>query len=196
MPKPVETYMHILVRDRAWLSPLGTMGPVIHPIKVNKKDVIKLIMSGCQVYEYLLDSKQTIKLTVHNIRNDKKRHEDYFKEIEAKEDPQFFGIEEEESNELQMSIVSDDKEENMFAETTTNVVEGESMTIDFAEEAAAKPESNIEEGPITADTYVFALNEDGTVDESTISWNLFSGRDERRALRARINAINAEAKAR
>ena len=184
MPKPIDVYLHVMIRDHAWLAPLGVMGPIVHPVKVNKKDIVKLIMSGCDIYEYILDTKDTIKLTVHNIMDDKKRYADHEKEKAAKQDVQFF------------SLGGDDvmEEEEPAAETTTNVTEEDQpLVIDATEEAAVVPEEEPEK--VTAETYVFIYNEDGTVNERTINWNEFSGRDERRALRARINEINAAAKA-
>lgn len=184
MPKPAETYMHILVKDRAYLSQIGVMGPVVRPLKVNKKDVIKMIMAGCNIYEYLLDSKQTIKLTVHNIMNDAKRHEDYFKSLNTPKESEFF-------------FIGDDEDEPSFDD-------GEEVPAESTEEAAVELESQTEDPAINPDsepktlspeTYEFSYNEDGTVDETGIPWNQFASREERKALRARINEINSARRA-
>lgn len=185
MPKPAETYMHILVKDRAYLSQIGVMGPVVQPLKVNKKDVIKMIMAGCNIYEYLLDSKQTIKLTVHNIMNDAKRHEDYFKSLNTPKESEFF-------------FIGDDEDEPKFED------EEEEASTESTEEAAVELEPQTEDPVINPDpetktlspeTYEFSYNEDGTVDETGIPWNQFASREERKALRARINEINSARRA-
>lgn len=182
MPKPVEIYMHILVKDRAYLSQIGVMGPIVQPLKVNKRDVIKMVMAGCNIYEYLLDSKQTIKLTVHNIMDDKKRHEDYFKSLETPPETDYFYIGDD---------VCEDEETVADIEET---IEATESTEEAAVELEDKP---VEDEPktLTAESYEFEYNEDGTVNEKNIPWNRFSSKEERKALRARIREINSVANA-
>ena len=137
MPKPQEVFLHVLIKDRAWLSPIGIMGPVIQPLKVNKKDVVKMIMSGCNIYEYLLDSKQTIKLTVHNIMDDDKRHADFLKAINTPQETEFF------------SLGDDEEEDETVEEEEIKTIEqiiAESRIVDFHTTDITKDKSAIVKG--------------------------------------------------
>jgi hypothetical protein len=179
MPKPQEVFLHVLIKDRAWLSPIGIMGPVIQPLKVNKKDVVKMIMSGCNIYEYLLDSKQTIKLTVHNIMDDDKRHADFLKAINTPQESEFFSL-------------GDDDEEDEAVEEEESTEEA-AVELDHGTYMVDLPAR--EPKPFSAADFEFEFNDDGTVNEKNIPWNRFSSKEERKALRARINEINSARRA-
>ena len=65
--------IYILSPTRGYIEPLGMVGPIVRPILVPKKSVIKLLMLGVEVHEYVPKTKYTIKLTLKNI-NDKTRY--------------------------------------------------------------------------------------------------------------------------
>lgn len=174
MPKPVEEQIYILVSDRGYLAPLKMTGPVVRPIKVPKSIAAKLVMNGCTVYEYDIESKMTVKLTFENI-NDSSRLDEIRATIPAEEPVK----------------VETPAPENVV------VVESEPDPIEIPKEAenapAVEPAPNVFDR-LKPEDYVFDYNEDGTVDETNINWSKFSDKEERRAIRARIKAINQAAR--
>ena len=226
MPKPREEYIHILVHNQGYIAPLQMTGPVLRPIKVTKQLAKKLIMIGCNVYEYIPFSKETIKLTYENI-NDESRY-DFIKitppapkpakapvaapvveavpekepEPEIEETPEIPMVEV--LNESNTRPVDEPPPESFIAEFTAPevvAVDEVKVTDEVAEDTPAPTEEPIsaeeavaEPEPIDPESYEFSYNEDGTVNESVIDWTRFSGKNGRRAIRARIRAINQAAK--
>ena len=179
MPKPREEYLYILCKDRAYFAPIKTMGPIVQPLKVTKKAVIAMLMSGCHVYEYVLGTHETIKLTLDNIKDDNARHANAGV---VKKNP-----------EVNKPVVPE-KLEGVKVPNEPKLCEiaEPEKDINPVNQPAEKDTSNDSINP--AD-FKFELNEDGTVNENSINWNIFTNKDERRALRNRINEINAAAKA-
>ena len=75
MPKKIEEKLHILSPYRGYLASANIMGPIVHPLVVEKSVVAKILMSGADVYEYLPHNKKTLKLTLTNI-NDPNRYDE------------------------------------------------------------------------------------------------------------------------
>ena len=69
MPKKIEEKLHILSPYRGYLAPISIMGPIVHPLIVEKSAVAKILMSGAEVYEYIPHTKKTLKLTLTNLNN-------------------------------------------------------------------------------------------------------------------------------
>ena len=74
MPKKFEEKIHILSPTRAYFAPAKVMGPIVHPLLVEKKVAVQILMSGAEVHEYIPQNKKTIKLTLTNI-NDPHRYD-------------------------------------------------------------------------------------------------------------------------
>ena len=181
MPKPREEYLHILVRSRAYLAPLKMMGPIVHPLKVNKKAVIQLLLNSCEVVEYVPKTGNTIPLSLTNI-NDNGRYssEDIasLKEVKTPVKPvRVDGVPVETKPESNEKAPADP--ETPKDESKEQVVETE----DKVEETQTEPvvDDIIANYPL--------VMKDGKVDESDIEWNQFT-KAQRRALRNRINEMN------
>ena len=165
MPKPQTEYLHITCLDRAYLAPIKTMGPIVRPLKVEKKAVIRLVMSGAHVAVYNLQTKESTMLTMQNIKS------------------------------LEGSTVTASPRNNISLNKNTDKasevpVETPAPVIEQPEEKAASETSDSMDG----DKYALEFNPDGTVNETHIPWGSFS-KAERKKLRARINAANEAAKA-
>lgn len=164
MPKKSvqEETLHILCKDRAFLWPLNIMGPVVHPLKVTKKVAVNLLMSGAEIYEYDTVTKMTYKLKLEDLLQ-KERHKD--PEAPFKNDTPV-----------------------MHQPMVKNTPTAESAV---AEENVEEPseETSLPTLPPIEETLNYL--EDGTVDESNIDWSSYS-KAQRKALRARINEINAK----
>lgn len=181
MPKKIEEKIHILSPYRGYLAPVSVMGPIVHPISVNKSIAAKILMSGADVYEYIPSTKKTLKLTLSNI-NDPNRYADLDNnhEIEApaavtpvvkvgvpvKEEPE-------------------DKTEEVLEVFEPDALNDEKDTL--AEEINEEP--TVTETVQTASKFEFEYNEDGTVNESNIEWSKYS-KNQRKELRAQINQHN------
>lgn len=66
MPMPIDT-MYIIVPYRGYLAALNMMGPIVHPIRVEKSAVAAMLMNGVEVHEYNLNTKMTTKLTLESL---------------------------------------------------------------------------------------------------------------------------------
>ena len=66
MPMPIDT-MYVVVPYRGYLAALNMMGPIVHPIRVEKSAVAAMLMSGVEVHEYNLNTKMTAKLTLESL---------------------------------------------------------------------------------------------------------------------------------
>lgn len=202
MAKKNPEYIHVLCTSRAYLAALNMMGPIVHPLKVTKKQAVALLMSGAKVYEYIPGSQLTFELTLSNV-NDKSRY-DFLKQDEMKkkavQPTTSVGIP---VQPVEVKSEVEKKEEAPVVETPVQP-EPEVITPAVEEEAPADPEPEVApivEEPVVeeqvvetavskVDSYEFTLNENGKVDESKINWNEFT-KEERKALRTRINSINA-----
>lgn len=199
MAKKNPEYIHILCTSRAYLAALNMMGPIVHPLKVTKKQAVALLMSGAKVYEYIPGSQLTFELTLSNV-NDKSRY-DFLKQDEMKkkavQHTKSVGIL---VQPVEVKSEVEKKEEAPVVETqpepkATPVVEEEAPADPEPEVAPIVEEPVVEEQVVETavskvDSYEFTLNENGKVDESKINWNEFT-KEERKALRTRINSINA-----
>ena len=65
-----EEFLYILCRTNGYIPQLSMSGPIVHPLKVPKKTVVNMIMSGLTVYEYHAATKMTKELTLDNIDNE------------------------------------------------------------------------------------------------------------------------------
>lgn len=202
MPKPREEYMHILCRDRAYLAPLGQMGPIVHPLKVNKKAVVKLLINGCTVYEVNPATGATVELTLTNI-NDNSRFEKQSQTASPTEPSApvkptpVTGVSTEpsdapapadpETSQSEEQVVEDEK--SGTSESAEASQDSRPSTEEHETGTAQKsdPRSKVE-------AYELVIKENGRVDETKIDWSGLT-KEERRALRNRINTVNAEATA-
>lgn len=170
MPKKIEEKLHILCTSRAYLAPAKVMGPIVHPLLVTKSVAVQLLMSGAEVFEYVPESKKTFKLTLGNINNPSRY--DAIKEPAPEEIP----VEPVERNGVPTIVTPISEPAPEEGETSTE----------------AAPSADVVEEVVVANI-VFTYNEDGTVDESGIIWNNYS-KNQRKAIRARINEYNASMK--
>ena len=178
MPKKIEESLHILCPSRAYLAPVNLMGPIVQPLRVGKKAVVQLLMSGAEVYEYIPSTKGTLKLTLKNI-NDPDRYNSFIPKPDV-ENP--VGVDIKESVKVDISNIDTAPRENPVINAVKDKF-GVDLTATDNSEVPTEEVNRVE-------NYKFDLNEDGTVNESTISWSEFS-KNERKALRARITEINA-----
>ena len=151
MPKPIPEYIYIVCPDRAYFSPIKTMGPISRPLKVSKKAATRMVMSGAHVYQYELGTGQTSLLTPENVRD--------AKPIDAKPIP--------------APAPPEEKPEDPIPD-----LEPENIP-------------KVETKPIDVETMVFEYNANGKIDETKIAWGNYT-KEERRAIRARINEINSK----
>lgn len=66
MPIPVEK-LYVTIPYRGYLAPLKMMGPIAHPLKINKDDAVKLVLSGVKVYSYDPETKATAEVTLAGL---------------------------------------------------------------------------------------------------------------------------------
>lgn len=198
MPKPREEYMHILCSDRAYLAPLHLMGPVVHPLKVNKKAVVRLLTNGCTVYEVNLETKATVQLTLMNI-NDNSRFEQSAEAAKPEAAKPIMpvttsGVPKDTKDQAPADPEADQPKEQVVEDETKepeSAGEPESTQIEDTDSGTAQDDKAEKD---KVESYEFVLNEHGKVDESKIDWSQFT-KEERRVLRTRITAVNAEAAA-
>lgn len=191
MPKKVEEMMYILSPSRAYLAPVRVMGPIVHPLKTSRSNVVQMLLNGTEVHQYFPNTKETLKLTLTNIK-DPDRYKKAFQNTPIKAEspvlPQY-----------KESITKVVKAENpvipQFKETITKVVTPEkSETPEIKEETSTSvPETKEEEIPTTEEEKFnlieFEFNEDGTVNETNIPWSNFT-KNQRREIRMEITKIN------
>lgn len=199
MPKPREVYMHILCPDRAYLAPLKLMGPVVHPMKVNKKAVIRMLTYGCTVYEVDLKTQSTVKLSLTNI-NDEHRFEST-PEAEPKSEQVPAPVPMTHSEgipNLVPAVPETDESKKQVVEDTTGKSESADTSSEtrpsVTETGTTQNGNDQSKEKDLVESYELTINENGKVDETKIDWSKFN-KEERRALRNRITAINAEANA-
>ncbi len=169
MPKKPTEMIHIVCPSRAYLAPAHVMGPIVHPLKVEKTVAVQLLMSGAEVHEYVPASKETIRLTLGNI-NDESRYNSIKEPI-----PEEIPVEP--IKKTGVPVIEEPVVEQDVEPTEEVVEEVVSPTIDNGEDDVVG-------------SLVFSYKEDGTVDETTISWGNYS-KNQRKAIRARINEYNA-----
>ncbi len=179
MPKKIEETLHILCPSRAYLAPAKVMGPIVHPLLVNKSVAVELLMSGAEVYEYIPKTKKTLELTLGNI-NDPHRYDEVKAPIVHKEIPvtpvKVMGV----------PTVKVTTDTSVVDEPVSTQVE---MPVEPVIEAVVTP---VEEDQSQKDglNIVFEYNEDGTIDETKIEWSKYS-KNQRKDIRAQINEHNS-----
>ena len=183
MPKKVEEMMYILSPSRAYLAPVRVMGPIVHPLKTSRSNVVQMLLNGTEVHQYFPDTKETLKLTLTNIK-DPDRYKKAFQNTPIKAEnpviPQF--------KEPITRVVTPEKNE-------TPEIKEEVFTPapEIKEEETPAPETKEEEIPTTEekkfDLIEFEFNEDGTVNETNIPWSNFT-KNQRREIRMEITKIN------
>ena len=162
MPKKVEEMMYILSPSRAYLAPVRVMGPIVHPLKTSRSNVVQMLLNGTEVHQYFPDTKETLKLTLTNIK-DPDRYKKAFQNTPTKAEspvlPQY-------KEPITKVVKAENPVIPQFKETITKVV-----TPEIKEETSV-PEAKEEENPITEEKKFnlieFEFNEDGTVNETNI----------------------------
>lgn len=160
--------IHILCRTRAFIEPLKLMGPIVHPLYVEKSAVLRMVYAGLDVYEYIPATKNTIKLTVQNI-NKANRLE------EAK------------------APVNTKTPEPVEVKTAPTVKTPEVVKVPTVPVEPKKEE--VKEGPWFNKPVdiTFEYTSENLVDESKIDWTKYS-KEERKIIRGMINAHNDSVK--
>lgn len=191
MPKKVDEMMYILSPSRAYLAPVRIMGPIVHPLKTSRSNVVQMLLNGTEVHQYFPDTKETLKLTLTNIK-DPDRYKKAFQNTPTKAEspvlPQY-------KEPITKVVKAENPVIPQFKETITKVVTPEkNETPEIKEETSTPaPETKEEEIP-TAEEKKFNLiefefNEDGTVNETNIPWSNFT-KNQRREIRMEITKIN------
>lgn len=169
MPKKVEEKIYILCPYRGYIAAAKIMGPIVHPLQVDKTVAIKMLMTGAEVHEYDPKTKETIKLTINSI-NDPKR---------------FWNAKHPVTNGTPVNTV-----------VKTGVQVGIPKVEKVTEPEPESTEPTIEETVQELETkeatqlVTFEYNEDGTVNENVINWSMYT-KSQRKAIRAQITAHNA-----
>lgn len=167
MPKKIEEKIHILSPSRAYLAAANVMGPIVHPLIVDKSIAVKILMSGAEVYEFIPKTKKTLKLTLGNIN-----------------DPNRYAVTEE--------VVVKPEPTPVAPVTRTgvpNIVEPVVKVDPTPAEEPVVEETVVEDAPQETALIEFEYNEDGTVDETKIEWGKYS-KNQRKEIRAQINQHN------
>ena len=191
MPKKVEEMMYILSPSRAYLAPVRIMGPIVHPLKTSRSNVVQMLLNGTEVHQYFPDTKETLKLTLTNIK-DPDRYKKAFQNTPTKAEspvlPQY-------KEPITKVVKAENPVIPQFKETITKVVTPEkNETPEIKEETSTSaPEAKEEEIPTTEekkfDLIEFEFNENGTVNETNIPWSNFT-KNQRREIRMEITKIN------
>lgn len=191
MPKKVEEMMYILSPSRAYLAPVRVMGPIVHPLKTSRSNVVQMLLNGTEVHQYFPDTKETLKLTLTNIK-DPDRYKKAFQNTPTKAEspvlPQY-------KEPITKVVKAENPVIPQFKETITKVVTPEkNETPEIKEETSTPaPETKEEEIPTTeekkSNLIEFEFNEDGTVNETNIPWSNFT-KNQRREIRMEITKIN------
>ena len=177
MPKKVEEMMYILSPSRAYLAPVRVMGPIVHPLKTSRSNVVQMLLNGTEVHQYFPNTKETLKLTLTNIK-DPDRYKKAFQNTPIKaENP----------------VIPQFKEPITKVVTPEIKEEAPTPAPEIKEEETAAPEAKEEEIPTTEEKkpnlIEFEFNEDGTVNETNIPWSNFT-KNQRREIRMEITKIN------
>ena len=191
MPKKVEEMMYILSPSRAYLAPVHVMGPIVHPLKTSRSNVVQMLLNGTEVHQYFPNTKETLKLTLTNIK-DPDRYKKAFQNTPTKAEspvlPQY-------KEPITKVVKAENPVIPQFKETITKVVTSEkNETPEIKEETSTSaPETKEEEIPTTEEKEFnlieFEFNEDGTVNETNIPWSNFT-KNQRREIRMEITKIN------
>ena len=192
MPKKIEEKIHILSPYRGYLAHVNVMGPIVHPLCVDKSVAAKILMNGAELYEYIPSTKKTLKLTLSNI-NDPNR----YAELDKKHVDTFVATAVTPVTKLGVPTITEPevKHEEVI-ETVEDTITEENVIEEITEPA---PEVKVEETVVTTETvrpasvFEFEYNEDGTVNESNIEWSKYT-KNQRKELRAQINQHNASLK--
>ena len=189
MPKKVEEMMYILSPSRAYLAPVRIMGPIVHPLKTSRSNVVQMLLNGTEVHQYFPDTKETLKLTLTNIK-DPDRYKKAFQNTPTKAEspvlPQY-------KEPITKVVKAENPVIPQFKETITKVVTPEKNETSEIKEETSVPEAKEEEIPTTEEEKFnlieFEFNEDGTVNETNIPWSNFT-KNQRREIRMEITKIN------
>ena len=191
MPKKVDEMMYILSPSRAYLAPVRVMGPIVHPLKTSRSNVVQMLLNGTEVHQYFPNTKETLKLTLANIK-DPDRYKKAFQNTPIKAEspvlPQY-------KEPITKVVKAENPVIPQFKETITKVVTPEkNETPEIKEETSTPaPETKEEEIPTTEEEKFnlieFEFNEDGTVNETNIPWSNFT-KNQRREIRMEITKIN------
>lgn len=171
MPKKVDEMLYILSPSRAYLAPVRIMGPIVHPLKTSRSNVVQMLLNGTEVYQYFPDTKETLKLTLTNIK-DPDRYKKAFQNTPIKAESPVLP---------------------QYKEPITRVVTPEKNETPEIKEEIYIPETKDEEIPTTEEKKLniieFEFNDDGTVNETNIPWSSFT-KNQRREIRMEITKIN------
>ena len=191
MPKKVDEMLYILSPSRAYLAPVRIMGPIVHPLKTSRSNVVQMLLNGTEVHQYFPDTKETLKLTLTNIK-DPDRYKKAFQNTPTKAEspvlPQY-------KEPITKVVKAENPVIPQFKEPIMRVVTPEkSETPEIKEETPTPaPEIKEEEIPTTEEKKFnlieFEFNEDGTVNETNIPWSNFT-KNQRREIRMEITKIN------
>lgn len=191
MPKKVDEMMYILSPSRAYLAPVRVMGPIVHPLKTSRSNVVQMLLNGTEVHQYFPDTKETLKLTLTNIK-DPDRYKKAFQNTPIKAEspvlPQY-------KEPITKVVKAENPVIPQFKEPITRVVTPEkNETPEIKEETSTPaPEIKEEEIPTTEERKFnlieFEFNENGTVNETNIPWSNFT-KNQRREIRMEITKIN------
>lgn len=189
MPKKVEEMMYILSPSRAYLAPVRVMGPIVHPLKTSRSNVVQMLLNGTEVHQYFPNTKETLKLTLTNIK-DPDRYKKAFQNTPTKAEspvlPQY-------KEPITKVVKAENPVIPQFKETITKVVTPEKNETPEIKEETSVPEAKEEEIPTTEEKKFnlieFEFNEDGTVNETNIPWSNFT-KNQRREIRMEITKIN------
>ena len=191
MPKKVEEMMYILSPSRAYLAPVRVMGPIVHPLKTSRSNVVQMLLNGTEVHQYFPNTKETLKLTLANIK-DPDRYKKAFQNTPTKAEspvlPQY-------KEPITKVVKAENPVIPQFKEPITRVVTPEKDEIpEIKEETSTLAPETKEEEILTIEEKKFNLiefefNEDGTVNETNIPWSNFT-KNQRREIRMEITKIN------
>ena len=189
MPKKVDEMMYILSPSRAYLAPVRVMGPIVHPLKTSRSNVVQMLLNGTEVHQYFPDTKETLKLTLTNIK-DPDRYKKAFQNTPIKAEspvlPQY-------KEPITKVVKAENPVIPQFKETITKVVTSEKNETPEIKEETPASEAKEEEIPTTEEKKFnlieFEFNEDGTVNETNIPWSNFT-KNQRREIRMEITKIN------
>ena len=192
MPKKIEERIHILSPYRGYLAPANVMGPIVHPLVVDKSIVAKILMSGADVYEYIPQNKKTLKLTLTNLNDPNRYTNPEVKPAETIAAPVApvtkIGVPAMEEPEVKPAEVVEPATE---VETETpSVDEVPAAPVEETANSVEVEETDATETAQPASAFVFEYNEDGTVNEDKIEWAKYS-KNQRKEIRAQINQHNA-----
>ena len=188
MPKKVEEKIHILCPSRAFLAPAKVMGPIVHPLQVTKSVAVQLLMSGAEVHEYNPYTKQTIRLTLANIKDDTRYNAIDTTAAVAPKEVAVEPIKKMGVPNVQPKEPDEVKVEEVEEEITTTEEQQMPAVEDITSEESTATTTVTSTSDPVADL-VFVYNEDGTVDETNIDWSIYT-KNQRKAIRAKINEHN------